>query len=323
LPSSEELAREFEDSEEEYVEAGTEQAVDDDGEVELVDEAYVEDAVDDDGEVEVTDEEVAVAAPEEAFADVADAEVAAADDDEMVVEDAGTVVEDAVVEADASEALAMGAGYGDEVTEEDVAVAEVQNVDDSVVAEPTSEDTWTEPEEEAIAEPVADAEFADAPESTVGDAGLNAGWAAESAAGAAAVAATISHDRAVESVEPVETDDWQHDEAMFGEEAADDLVDAGADQAVSEVMPSDAPETAAWGRRISDLEEVSDGGFGMGSAAPIADGAQPLGHAVQAYRDTMTFRVPEAPGYDSREPDVWFFDEDSARRAGFTPSQTS
>ena len=74
-------------------------------------------------------------------------------------------------------------------------------------------------------------------------------------------------------------------------------------------------------RRISAMDEIRDGGFGVGSAAPFEDRAQPLDHPVQAYRDTMTYRTPDAEGYDSAEPDVWFYDEDAARRAGFNPSQ--
>lgn len=85
---------------------------------------------------------------------------------------------------------------------------------------------------------------------------------------------------------------------------------------------ADVPEEpTAPGRRISDLSEVQDGGHGVGSAAPVWDGAQPLGHPIQAYRDTMSYRVPGATGYDSAEPDVWFFDEWSAQRAGYHPSQ--
>ncbi len=73
-------------------------------------------------------------------------------------------------------------------------------------------------------------------------------------------------------------------------------------------------------RRISGLEEVIDGGFGVGSAAPLEDGAQPLGHPIMGYHETRTFVVPEAPGYGDTEPDVWFYDEDAARRAGFHAS---
>ncbi|HYN67230.1 MAG TPA: hypothetical protein VES93_10105, partial [Ornithinibacter sp.] len=75
------------------------------------------------------------------------------------------------------------------------------------------------------------------------------------------------------------------------------------------------PERA--GRRISAFQELRDGGFGVGSAAPLDDGAQPLDHPVQAYRDTMTYRAPGDPGYDTAEPHVWFYDEGAAQRSGF------
>jgi hypothetical protein len=70
-------------------------------------------------------------------------------------------------------------------------------------------------------------------------------------------------------------------------------------------------------RRISEYDEVRDGGYGVGSAAPLGDGAQPLGHAVMGYRESNTFVAPGDPRYDEAEPDVWFFNEEAARRAGF------
>lgn len=81
--------------------------------------------------------------------------------------------------------------------------------------------------------------------------------------------------------------------------------------------PAEEPD----GRRISSFTELRDGGFGVGSAAPFEDRAQPLDHPVQAYRDTMTFRAPGDSGYDSTEPDVWFYDEGAAERSGFTRSE--
>jgi hypothetical protein len=85
-----------------------------------------------------------------------------------------------------------------------------------------------------------------------------------------------------------------------------------------------APDTGSGGgesgRRTSEVDEIRDGGYGVGSAAPFGDRAQPRDHPVQAYRDSMTYRTPGSAGYDSAEPDVWFYDEDAARRAGFTPS---
>ncbi len=85
----------------------------------------------------------------------------------------------------------------------------------------------------------------------------------------------------------------------------------------SSVFADPAPVPPGEGRRISSIEEIRDGGYGVGSAAPFADRAQPLGHPVQAYRDTMTYRAPGQPGYDDREPDVWFYDESAAERSGF------
>jgi hypothetical protein len=67
---------------------------------------------------------------------------------------------------------------------------------------------------------------------------------------------------------------------------------------------------------MSTFEEISDGGYGVGSAAPIADGAQPLGHSVMGFRESMTY-VPEGEGAHDVQPDVWFYDEEAARRAGF------
>jgi hypothetical protein len=90
-------------------------------------------------------------------------------------------------------------------------------------------------------------------------------------------------------------------------------IDGGADD--SEQRPTEGQKVE--GPQISSFEEVVDGGFGIGSAAPLADGVQPLGHDVKASRDGNTFLVPGDEGYDDAEPDVWFYNEESARRAGF------
>lgn len=71
-------------------------------------------------------------------------------------------------------------------------------------------------------------------------------------------------------------------------------------------------------RRVSSLEEVVDGGYSVGSAAPIEDDAMPLGHPVKAWHDTKTYLTPDAPGYEDAEPTVWFLNESFAQKAGFT-----
>ena len=69
--------------------------------------------------------------------------------------------------------------------------------------------------------------------------------------------------------------------------------------------------------RTSALEEVRDGGYGVGSAAIIDDGAIPLGHPVKAWEDTKTFVTPDHPTYGHADPHLWFTDAATAQKAGF------
>jgi hypothetical protein len=70
-------------------------------------------------------------------------------------------------------------------------------------------------------------------------------------------------------------------------------------------------------RRTSTVEEIRDGGYGVGSAAPLDDQAMPFGHPVKAWHDTQTFVDTDHPRYDDAEPHVWFTDAEAARSAGF------
>ena len=93
-----------------------------------------------------------------------------------------------------------------------------------------------------------------------------------------------------------------------------------ADEGNQNAEPEEASVAAAptsVERRISGFDEVYDGGYGIGSAQPIHDGAQPLAHPVKAWTDRKSFVAPGDEGYDGAEPDVWFYNEDAARRAGF------
>jgi hypothetical protein len=78
-------------------------------------------------------------------------------------------------------------------------------------------------------------------------------------------------------------------------------------------------DSADEGPRTSSLDEIRDGGYGVGSAATIDDGAVPLGHPVKAWEDTKTFVTPDHPKYGEAEPHLWFADEYAAQRAGFRP----
>ena len=104
--------------------------------------------------------------------------------------------------------------------------------------------------------------------------------------------------------------------------ASHDATDAtAADDASDATASGESVSTGTEGRRISGFDELRDGGFGVGSAAPLDDGAQPLDHPVAGYRDTMTYRLPGDAGYDSAEPHVWFYDEGAAERSGFRRSE--
>jgi hypothetical protein len=92
---------------------------------------------------------------------------------------------------------------------------------------------------------------------------------------------------------------------------------AADSDATAPAEDSSPAEEAPRGRRVSDFHEIRDGGFGVGSAAPLEDGGQPMDHPIAGYRDTMSFRTPDDAGYDDAEPDVWFYDEGAAERSGF------
>ncbi len=173
-------------------------------------------------------------------------------------------------------------------------------------------------------------------------------------------AADVAEESTQERYDPTPTRDWAADEGELLEEthdrgdrleaeradlaheadaaepsheatASDDTTDAPASDDSTDTTASDTTDatasdettdaTASGGRRISAFDELRDGGFGVGSAAPLEDGAQPLDHPVQAYRDTMTYRLPGDAGYDSAEPHVWFYDESAAERSGFRRSE--
>lgn len=126
------------------------------------------------------------------------------------------------------------------------------------------------------------------------------------------------------STEPADADEASDSEPVSDDVAFEEPTPEGNNTAEELVVEEsvEADDGAGWVRRISEMWEVRDGGFGVGSAAPLPDRGMPLGHAIQAYFDTRTYRVPGANGYDSVEPDVWFYDEDAARRSGFTPSES-
>jgi hypothetical protein len=96
--------------------------------------------------------------------------------------------------------------------------------------------------------------------------------------------------------------------------------DSGPSESSSTGSQEDRSGDAAdGGRRTSSLDEIRDGGYGVGSAATIDDGAVPLGHPVKAWEDTKTYVTPDHAKYGEAEPHLWFADAHAAQRAGFRP----
>ena len=77
------------------------------------------------------------------------------------------------------------------------------------------------------------------------------------------------------------------------------------------------PGRSRWGAAHLEHRGVRDGGYGVGSAAPLEEGAVPFGHPVKAWNDTRTFVDTDHPRYDDAEPHVWFTDPEAAQQAGF------
>lgn len=116
--------------------------------------------------------------------------------------------------------------------------------------------------------------------------------------------------------------DWTAEEAGGPQvwDADGNLVEgSGPGAPMGDQAPSDGDQgdVASDGRRASELDEVQDGGYGVGSAASIDDGAMPLGHPVKAWEDTKTFVSPDHSTYGDADPHLWFTDAEAAQNAGF------
>ncbi|HNQ06471.1 MAG TPA: hypothetical protein PKH97_04715, partial [Tetrasphaera sp.] len=91
----------------------------------------------------------------------------------------------------------------------------------------------------------------------------------------------------------------------------------GAHEAASAYGPPDDAGDAGGDSVVVHDHAVIDGGWSVGSAAPIEDGCMPLGHPIKGVYALGIYQVPGSGWYDQTTPDVWFLDEEAAQRAGF------
>jgi hypothetical protein len=77
-----------------------------------------------------------------------------------------------------------------------------------------------------------------------------------------------------------------------------------------------------WGRGHAGAAAAKWAGsherYGAGSAPPGDGGRGPAGWTIKGNEESMLYHTPDSPNYKQIVHDVWFKDEESAQRAGFT-----
>ncbi len=68
---------------------------------------------------------------------------------------------------------------------------------------------------------------------------------------------------------------------------------------------------------VAKIADVPAGAYGKGSATPAKDGSGPAGWLIKGNADSMLYHGTDSPAYDVTIAEVWFFDEATAKKAGF------
>jgi len=92
---------------------------------------------------------------------------------------------------------------------------------------------------------------------------------------------------------------------------------AGRKPAKKSTKKAVAPEPVKAVAAAEPADEATDGPYGPGSAAPLADGAAPDGFSVKGNANSMKFHTTESPWYEQTIAEVWFATAEDAERAGF------
>lgn len=126
----------------------------------------------------------------------------------------------------------------------------------------------------------------------------------------------------IEEPEPVVEETVRRSDLTFMDAPAEDLTGDAATSTDTlgeehTYWDDEEEEQARHAESLVEAEEVVDGGYGWGSAAPFADGSMPPGHPVKGHREWMQYHEPGSPWYDETTVDVWFTDAAAAERAGF------
>ena len=80
-----------------------------------------------------------------------------------------------------------------------------------------------------------------------------------------------------------------------------------------------APVKSPSEAETAKIKTAAGSPYGADSARPEADGSGPEGWLVKGNEDSMLYHTPDSPHYNETIAEVWFKDEESAERGGFTP----
>ena len=191
-------------------------------------------------------------------------------------------------------------------------------------AEPAPDAETAEPAPDAeTAEPAPDAETAEpAPEAETAEPAVTEGPVASDEQDAVAEPVASEEPAGPEEPASVETPVSSDEPEQVGETAAPAAPTGPDEPAAGESHEARSHEARSHetSHTSEDINLVRDGGYGIGSAAPLPDGDEPLGHPVKATKEAMTYHEPGSTWYDAVVPDVWFTDVEAAERAGFRPA---
>jgi hypothetical protein len=87
----------------------------------------------------------------------------------------------------------------------------------------------------------------------------------------------------------------------------------------SSAQAAAAPVKSPSEAETAKIKTVAGSPYGADSARPEADGSGPEGWSVKGNEDSMLYHTPDSPHYKETIAEVWFKDEESAERGGFTP----
>lgn len=104
------------------------------------------------------------------------------------------------------------------------------------------------------------------------------------------------------------------------EDATSETPAAEDDSTTKSVSPGTVGAAGAAGTAARFAGATSEvGPYGVGSVRVDAGTSAPKGYTVKGNENSMLYHTPDSPSYAQTIAEVWFTDEESAVRAGFTP----